>query len=147
MPGPGLSRVEGAAPGGLASALEAAGLPPVSVSSATTVYAFERGAGQIGWAALELCGEAALLRSVVVAEAHRGTGVGAAMVRAVIRQARDDGVKELWLLTETGRGFFARQGFAPVDRASAPAAIRNTSEFASICPQSADCMTMRPGAR
>jgi amino-acid N-acetyltransferase len=147
VPGPGLSRVEGAAPGGLASALEAAGLPPVSVSRATRVYQFASTAGPIGWAALEHCGEAALLRSVVVAEAQRGGGVGAAMVRAVIGQARDDGMKELWLLTETGRGFFARQGFALAPRASAPAAIRDTSEFASICPQSADCMTMRLGAR
>lgn len=147
MPGLGLSRIEGAAPGDLASALEAAGLPPVSVSSATTVYQFVGTAGPIGWAALEICDKAALLRSVVVAEGHRGTGVGAAMVRAVIRQARDDGMKELWLLTETGRGFFARQGFALVDRASAPAAIRNTSEFAAICPRSADCMTMRLSAQ
>jgi amino-acid N-acetyltransferase len=55
------------------------------------------------------------------------------------------GVRELFLLTTTAEPIFARWGFRRVDRAEAPPAIRESREFASLCPASAVFMARRVG--
>ncbi|WP_228434553.1 hypothetical protein [Natrarchaeobaculum aegyptiacum] len=49
-------------------------------------------------------------------------------------------VDALYLLTTTAVDFFAARGYDEIDRADAPDAIRNTTEFADLCPSSATCM-------
>jgi len=98
--------------------------------------------GPIGWAALERFGEEALLRSVLIAASKRASGSGAELVRQVMEQARNCGIARLWLLTETAAPFFAKLGFRIVHRSEAPEVIRATSQFASICPASATCMSV-----
>jgi amino-acid N-acetyltransferase len=78
----------------------------------------------------------ALLRSLVVAPAHRDQGLGAALVRHAEAHARSRGARAVYLLTTTAETFFERQGYAAADRAQAPQAIRATREFADICPAS-----------
>ena len=95
----------------------------------------------IGAAGLEKAGGHALVRSVAVAEKHRGQNTGAGLVKAVEQMARLFGVKKVWLLTLTAAGFFEKLGYAKTDRASAPKAIRETGEFSTQCPQTAVCMT------
>lgn len=95
-----------------------------------------------GWVGLELYGEDALLRSLVVPKERRGRGDGRLLVDAAIAEARGSGVARLWLLTTTAADFFARLGFTAVERSSAPSAIRATREFADICPASAVCMVL-----
>jgi N-acetylglutamate synthase-like GNAT family acetyltransferase len=97
-------------------------------------------AGLAGAGGLEVRGDAGLLRSLVVAEGLRGTGLGRALVEAVEAVARRRGLQELVLLTETAHEFFARLGYAAILRDEAPAAIRGSAEFRSLCPQSARCM-------
>lgn len=103
--------------------------------------AARKGGQIIGAAGLEVRGDTALMRSVAVAEKHRGEKIGAGLVRAVEQLARSLGVKTAWLLTLTAPGFFEKLGYGVADRASAPAAIRDTSEFATQCPRTATCMT------
>ena len=67
-------------------------------------------------AALERYGDAALLRSVVVAPDRRRPGVGRGIVAAAESLARDEGVRDLYLLTETAVDWFPRLGYEPVDR-------------------------------
>ena len=55
----------------------------------------------VGTAALELYGRSALLRSVAVAAALRGGGVGHALTAAALDLARRRGVRTVYLLTET----------------------------------------------
>lgn len=95
-------------------------------------------AGAVG---LERYGEAALLRSLVVAEAARGKGLGGHLVAALEQSARERGTRELWLLTNDANDFFAARGFEIRDRADAPHAIRGSAEFSSICPASAILMS------
>jgi N-acetylglutamate synthase-like GNAT family acetyltransferase len=95
----------------------------------------------VGWGGLEPHGEHALLRSVVVNPVLRGIGAGTAMVEALAQTARTMGIARLWLLTTSAEAFFARLGFDPADRDSAPAAIRASEEFAWHCPETAVCMT------
>jgi amino-acid N-acetyltransferase len=87
-----------------------------------------------GLVGLELFGDVALLRSLVVAESLRGNGAGAALVRHAEDYARARGVKRVYLLTITAEGFFARRGYVRDSRETAPVEIRNTREFSSLCP-------------
>ena len=82
-----------------------------------------------------------LLRSLAVAPAVRGTGAGIALVQAVESHARSRGLEHLVLLTQTAAPFFARRGYEVIERTAAPAPVRDSAEFRSICPASATCMS------
>ena len=100
----------------------------------------------VGVAGIEVLGEAGLLRSVAVDEAHRGTGLGKRLVEAAEEHARKEGVRELYLLTVTAEGFFAGLGYRGVSREQAPAGIAATEQFSSLCPSSSRFMakTLNP---
>lgn len=104
----------------------------------------ERVIGAIG---LEAYAPAGLLRSLAVRDDCRGSGVGAALVQALEAQARERGLRQLLLLTETAQPFFARRGYAVVERRLAPPALRDSAEFRSLCPASAVCMQKDLGDR
>jgi amino-acid N-acetyltransferase len=91
-------------------------------------------------AGLELYGDSALLRSVVVAEPHRGLGVGRLLSEATLVMARELGARQAYLLTTTAEEFFRRRGFQVVDRKDVPVSIRGSVEFAVACPSSAVVM-------
>lgn len=101
----------------------------------------------IGTGALERFGDVGLLRSVALEAQWRGAGVGRLIVEELERRARQVGVSELLLLTETAREFFAHRGYEVIDRGRAPESIRSTAEFHSLCPVSAVCMRKLTGAR
>lgn len=94
-------------------------------------------AGVVG---LEPCGDCALLRSLAVDTAKQGRGLGAELVGAAERHAQGLGFARLYLLTTTAADFFARLGYARVDRAVVPPAIATTAQFAQLCPASAVVM-------
>lgn len=94
----------------------------------------------MGVAGLELYGEAALLRSVAVSPARRGSGVGRALVERALAVLERAGARDVYLLTQSAGGYFPRFGFAPVDRARVPPAVRESLEFREACPESAVVM-------
>jgi amino-acid N-acetyltransferase len=96
--------------------------------------------GRVGVGGIEVYGPAALLRSVAVEDAARGEGHGTAICDGLASLARAEGVETLYLLTTTAAEFFAARGYREIDRADAPARIRETTEFAELCPSSAVCM-------
>jgi N-acetylglutamate synthase-like GNAT family acetyltransferase len=100
----------------------------------------ERGA-VIGAVGAEVCAPDALLRSLVVAPAWRGAGVGGGLVRRLEEAAGAWGVGRWWLLTTTAEAFFRAQGFVEMPRAAAPPAIRGTGQFSGGCCGSAVCLT------
>jgi len=87
-----------------------------------------------GVVGLEIYGTDALLRSLAVDPAARGRGCAKALVRQAEQHARQCGVRRLYLLTTSAADFFARLGYKRLERDGAPAAIRTTSEFATLCP-------------
>jgi amino-acid N-acetyltransferase len=106
-------------------------------------YVVARVAGElVGVAGLELHGPHALLRSVVVADAARGRGIGHALVRERLAHARTLGLARVFLLTTTAAPFFEALGFNAVSRAAAPAALAATAEFAAACPATAACLCL-----
>jgi amino-acid N-acetyltransferase len=97
-------------------------------------------AGLAGCVGLEVHGDAGLLRSLAVAPEHRSQGMGLALVRHAERQAIALGITTMWLLTTSATPFFSRQGYTPVARAEVRKAIRDTAQFAALCPASATVM-------
>jgi amino-acid N-acetyltransferase len=123
--------------------LACAGLPTEDLSERHLDTFFYMGPADAptGLIGLELLGDVALLRSLVVAGERRGGGSGSALVDYAERAARDAGVRALYLLTTTAEGFFSNRGYRRADRESAPRSIRATREFAGICPASSAFMT------
>jgi amino-acid N-acetyltransferase len=91
----------------------------------------------VGACGLEDYGACALMRTVVVAEDFRGRGVGRDLVAAALATAAAVPFESVFLLTTDAGGFFAKLGFRPYPRASAPSPIRMSWEFRSGCPDTA----------
>ena len=86
-----------------------------------------------------------LLRSVVVHESARGTGLGKLITAAVERRAQAAGINAIYLLTTTAAEFFPRMGYSVFSRNDVPEGLQRSAEFASLCPASAVCMHKQLG--
>jgi amino-acid N-acetyltransferase len=94
----------------------------------------------VGAVGLELHGEAALLRSLVVDPGWQGTGVGSALVSAMERHAGELKLTSLTLLTQTASAFFSARGYRTIARDAAPQSLHSSTEFSTLCPASSVCM-------
>ena len=95
----------------------------------------------VGVVGLERFGSVGLLRSLAVCPELRGRGLGQALTTALEERAARTGITSLVLLTETAREFFQRHGYQAIARKAAPAPVQTSSEFQTLCPDSAVCMT------
>ena len=129
---------------GVLQLLRESGLPIDGLADhLATTLVIRDGARIVGSAALEVYGDGALLRSVAVAPATRGTGAGRALTNAAIDLAGVHRVPALYLLTTTADAYFPRFGFTRISRADVPPGVRCSVEFSSACPSSA--IVMRRG--
>ncbi len=94
-------------------------------------------------AALEVYDNNALLRSVAVDRKYKNAGYGKLIVKNVEAMAFQNGISQVYLLTETAAKFFNKLGYLQIDRISVPNVILETTQFAELCPQSAVCMTKK----
>lgn len=125
--------------GSIRRLLDSCGLPTADLAGGLSprflgAFDGETLAGTVG---LEIYGETGLLRSLAVDPRYRGGGLGARLLAAAELFAREHGVSALYLLTVTAEPFFRSRGYRRVPREEAPAAIRGTSEFSALCPQTA----------
>jgi amino-acid N-acetyltransferase len=125
--------------------LEAEGLPAFDLTESHLEHFFFTGAdgAQSALVGLEIYGEAALLRSLVVSAAARTQGLGSALVLHAEEYAAARQVRALYLLTTTAETYFEHRGYKRIDRAEAPPAVKSTREFASLCPSSSAFMIKR----
>jgi protein-tyrosine-phosphatase/N-acetylglutamate synthase-like GNAT family acetyltransferase len=120
--------------------LRAAGLPLDGY--AETDLAVARCAGEVaGVAGIERHGAVSLLRSVAVAPAYRGQHLGDALVADRIAWARSDGARAVSLLTAGAAPYFARLGFAPLDRAELARQVAGSTQLAIPACSTAIAMT------
>jgi len=94
---------------------------------------------------VELYDSAALLRSVVVADAHRSRGYGAALTERLEAVAADAGATDSYLLTTTAADFFGSRGYEEVPREAVPDGVLAAPLVAEHCPASATCMAKSLG--
>jgi amino-acid N-acetyltransferase len=123
--------------------LAAAGLPTADLTAAPLAdfWGCHEGTTLIGVVGLEVYGAVALLRSLAVAPDGQGRGLGSALLAHAERAARQRGVQALYLLTTTAEAFFVQRGYVRIPREAAPPILRQTAEFAALCPVSAACLT------
>ena len=108
-----------------------------------TLYVISQGGGIRACAGLELYGATALLRGVAVAAAWRGQGLGRAVTAHAIRECRQNGVRSVYLLTETAESFFRGMGFSTIPRERVPLeVVSNSAEFRGACPDTAVAMCL-----
>jgi arsenate reductase len=128
----------------LAAALAGAGLTVADLAEDGTNRVFfayaTTGRSPVGHGGLELLGEDALVRSLAIRPEARGRRAGAAALAILLRRAFGFGARRAWLLTTDAAGFFGRAGFVAVAREEAPAAVRGTAQFRTLCPASATLM-------
>jgi N-acetylglutamate synthase-like GNAT family acetyltransferase len=123
--------------------LDAAGLPTADLLAAHVEDFIVARADDrvVGAVAVERHGLHGLLRSLVVDPAWRGRGLGGQLLVAAERHARAAGLHSLTLLTQSAAAVFAAHGYVVIDRATAPAALHATPQFAALCPSTSTCMT------
>lgn len=122
--------------------LPSADLSPAHLESFLIATMDQQPVGMIG---LEGYGDCGLLRSLYVADASRGVGLGGRLVAALEDEAANAGMTALWLLTIDADPFFARHGYAVMSREDAPESVQQSAEFSSLCP--GDAVLMRKALR
>jgi len=83
----------------------------------------------IGCAAIERYGVSCVFRSLAVSPAHRGRGLGRALMETALDRAAAHGSSEVFLLTRTIERMASRQGFERIERDQVTAAARASLEF------------------
>lgn len=91
----------------------------------------ERLEGVVG---VEILGSVALLRSFAVVASKQYSGLGSKLLSQAEQYATEKAVKSIYLLTTAAQPYFQKRGYSPLVRESAPASIRNTAEFSTLCP-------------
>ena len=126
----------------IAGLLSAAELPveDLNVAMLDAFVVATEGEVCVGVVGLDINESNALLRSLAVEQQHRSRGLGARLVDAIETEAQARGVTALYLLTTTATTFFERVGYTAHDRATVPPSIAATTEFSSLCPDTADCL-------
>jgi amino-acid N-acetyltransferase len=114
-----------------AIALSKAGLPTDDVRDKGPMFWRYNNAEDIpaGFGGMEVYGDLALLRSIVVLPVVRQHGFGDAIVAALEDEARTKGCTAVWLLTTTARRYFERLGYVVRAPETIPAAIKSSRQF------------------
>ncbi len=113
----------------ISALLDAAQLPLDGIDHAEMVIARIDGA-LVGCAGLERWQSFGIVRSVAVAEAHRGSRIAEVLVRDRLCAARFDALVAVYLLTTRAARYFERFGFTSIDRAKLPHALDASPQLA-----------------
>ena len=97
-----------------------------------TFFVLTDGDEVVGCAGLEVYGEAALLRSVVVAPERRRRDEGRLLVEAALSEARRRGVARVYLFTMSADAFFGRLGFREVQPEEFEEAVRASRQYEAV---------------
>ena len=110
--------------------ITAEGLPAYGLTEyLETFFVLDEGERAVGCAGLEIYGEAALLRSLVVAPERRGRVDGRRLVEAALAEARERSVRRVYLFTMHADGFFRRMGFREVGLDEFEEAVRASRQY------------------
>jgi len=112
------------------------------VAQAQNFYGMFDGDELIAAGGLEPAANYALLRSIVVKEEFRASGLARSISEYLISLAEAEGRQAVYLLTETAGSYFQKLGFTPLPRTEVPVAILQTRQFSALCPDGASCLVM-----
>lgn len=121
--------------------LESQKLPTSDIGNHVALFALEKNGKMIATAGLEQYDKVGLLRSVSVLEAEKSKGYGVLIANHLEKYAKNNGIEELYLLTQNAKDFFENKcQYAVVERAKVANEIQNSPQFTSTCPSSAVVM-------
>lgn len=103
-------------------------------------YGIYDGSRLISCIGVELFGDVALLRSLAVSSSEQRKGKGRVLVEYVECFCKSMGVKSIYLLTSTASLYFSTLGYKPVARSIVPDVIKASTQYSSVCPDSATIM-------
>jgi amino-acid N-acetyltransferase len=98
--------------------------------------------GLVGSVGLEVYDHCALLRSLAVKDSQKNSGIGGELTGKIIEKAKEKGIREIYLITNTAEKYFEKKGFLKIERNEVPQEIRETQQFSAICPSSASVMKL-----
>jgi phosphinothricin acetyltransferase len=140
----GLTTLLPARPGDLPAIVDlvqAVNLPPDGIEAAMEHFWIARHDERVvGTMGLEVYDDHALLRSLAVAPAWQGRGIGLALTDMALSYLTTRQFHAVYLLTTTAERFFLRHGFCTVPRADVPTSVQQSIEFQAACPATATCM-------
>ena len=113
----------------------------ISLSNALYFFGSYQDGRLVGVVGLERFGAVALLRSLAVSAELRGSGLGRKLVGFAESEAKSMGISDLFLLTDTAEQFFTKLSYQLLLRENAPAVIKNTAQFSTLCPATSSFMS------
>jgi len=126
------------------SLLDSASLPSGDIDKHLLNFlVLEKSGNLTGAIGMELYGNTALLRSLVIQKDYRNKGHGKELYSALISKAKKMKVIKIYLLTESAEGFFSKEGFQRIAREQVPPPIKQTNEYSTLCPEDAVCMVKK----
>ena len=105
-----------------------------------SLFVVEKGSEHVGYFGIELFGDNALFRSMIVLPEFRDQGYGEGIWKLALAMLKENSVHDVYLLTNTAAPFFKKQNFEEYDRGAVPKTIALTSEFVDFCPEDSVCM-------
>lgn len=115
-------------------------LPTEDIDANVELFGIFEDEKLIATAGIEKYESIGLLRSVSTMSEVRGKGFGKIITAETENYALQNGISVMYLLTTTAKDFFAKDGYALVNREDVPEAIKQTKQFSSVCPSSATIM-------
>lgn len=97
----------------------------------------------IGVVGAEHITDAVLLRSLAVKENMRKLNIGATLVQSILEKAKEMNKKDIYLLTNTAEGYFAKKGFFQINRSQIPYELLKNSCLNFSCPSTSICMKLK----
>ena len=97
----------------------------------------------IATASWERFDRSGLLRSVAVTPEVRRAGAGTVIVAATLKRMLEEGIRDVYLVTESAERFFAECGFKTIERDELPEEITKHPQVTRECPASAPAMYLR----
>lgn len=121
--------------------LAACGLPVDDVREApgTTQLVAEQHGALAGTVGVDVAGDLALLRSLAVAPANRGQGLGLLLIDAAERNAINGGARTLLMLTASAHSLAKASGFDPIDRCALGDGALVFRQLSAACCAGATC--------
>lgn len=122
--------------------LQSENLPVVDLSPDLAHFFIARDNGQpIGLIGLDPYGANGLLRSMIVLPDYRNKGLAGELIAKLESHARNLGIRQLYLITNTAEAYFQEKGFQCIAKDQLPVDLASSAEFNGLCPASSAIMT------
>lgn len=117
-------------------------LPVEDLENDITFFVEKKNKDIICIGGLEKYDKYCLIRSIAVVENFKNQGLGTKMTKYLCEQAKLQKFEKIFLLTLTAEKYFPKFGFQKINRDQTPDVIKSSSEFSTVCPDSATVMEL-----